>query len=178
MEENKNIKQKLSNWLLARKASKIVRNKATMNLENAKSALFLLDGLDVSSVKTIEDFNSFLKQNKINVDSIRYFDNKEIKESKAEGQLNFSKKNLNLFGLPKSKEFAQVYSKKYDLLFDFSIKQHFALRCIADLVPARFKIGMLPGNNAFDFMIDLGKTRKIPEFIIQLKKYLPLLKSK
>ena len=177
VEKIQNIIQKLARLILSKKVAKINRDKSTMNFDKAKTALIIIDGTDSASEKNVLDFIDFLKQNNIRVDCVNYIDKKEFDGKKNPKHIIISKKNLNGLGMPKQKEFADLFEQPYDLLFDFSIKPHFAVQCIVELSMARFKIGMLPGTStAFDFMIDLGKSKTISEYIKQIKIYLPLMK--
>lgn len=155
----------------------MVRNQSKMNFDSAKSALVLLDGTDATSEKSILPFIDFLKENKIQVESLAYFNQKESPREGRDSEIVLAWKDINWLGFPKVKEDHPLFQKEYDLLFDFSIKGYFALRCIVVLSKARFKIGMLQESSSpYEFMIDLGKERQIAEFIKQIKKYLPLLK--
>jgi hypothetical protein len=177
VKQDTNIKQKLANRLLSKKAAKITRNKSKMNFETAKTALILMDGLDSKSEKPIMQFVSFLKENKVQVDRLSYFNQKEPVRDPGDSEIILNRKNLNWLGFPKTNENIKLLEKEYDMLFDFSMKEYFPIRCLVLLSKARFKIGIMQEKrHPYDFMIDLGKDRQVNEFIYQLKKYLPLLK--
>ena len=149
-----------------------------MNFAQAKTALFLIDGLDSTSSLQIKEFSKFLKSEGIEVESLIFFDQKETNEVATTAETILTQKDLSWLGIPKKEATTEIQGKEFDLLFDFSIKQHFALNYVLSLSKAKFKIGMLPGTSAqYDFMIDLGTSRKISEFIKQIKHYLPLLNN-
>jgi len=174
MLDNNNIFQKISYYLLERKALKIVRNVSVCNFKKAKSALILIDGLAKDNSNVINQFLIFLKENSIEYSQIVYFNNKEIVDGdKGNGEYLFSKKNLNWLGNPKHQEINLLLQKEYDLLLDFSIKKYFFFKYIAILSRAKFKIGLFSESHQYyDFMINLGEKVNLKSFIGDVKHYL------
>ncbi|MCF8373756.1 MAG: hypothetical protein K9H64_19195 [Bacteroidales bacterium] len=148
-----------------------------MNFDTAKTALIIMDGTDATSEKSILLFSDFLKANKIKADCLTFFPKKVANREARDSEYFMTKKNSSWLGFPKGKVFDSIINTEYDLLFDLSLKGYFSLDCIVELSKAKFKIGVLQGDDhPYDFMIDPGKSKLISEYIDQVKKYLPLLK--
>ncbi len=174
MSDNNNIFQKVSDYLLERKALKMVRKKSAYNFQTAKTSLILIDGLAKNNDKEINKFITFLKEKNIDCSLIFFYNNKEVVEVEQGSRVFlFSKKNLNWLGNPNHNVINVLLQKEYDLLFDFSKKKYFFFKYIAIISKAKFKIGLFSDScQYYDFMINLGDNIEIKKFIEDVKHYL------
>jgi len=86
----------------------------------------------------------------------------------------FSKKDVNVFGIPRGKHVKDFLGRDYDILVDLTYNDCLPLIYIAGMTRAgvkagKYREGML---NVYDFMIMEKETRDYGDFIFSMKNYL------
>ena len=86
----------------------------------------------------------------------------------------FSKKDVNVFGIPCGKHVKDFFGRDYDILVDLNYDHCLPLIYIAGMTKAGVKAGKYREDmlNVYDFMIRENKTRDYGDFIFSMKNYL------
>ena len=179
MKTNNNLIQKITNFILDRKLSKLSRNKMVRNLDNSTTALILTDYLNSKDKEIVKDFIRFLRNLEIDVLEVSYYNKKNSPEvSDFKDQLILTSKDFNMLGFAKSSSIDIFLSRPFNLLIDLSMVKYPQITGIVAISKADFKIGLVPvPQKYYDFMIDLGKDRNMKKYIDQVIHYLRILKS-
>lgn len=86
----------------------------------------------------------------------------------------FSKKDVNLFGIPKGKAVSQFIDKEFDMLIDLTIDDLVPLYYLAGMCKARIKAGKFREQmqETYDIMIKEKENMSCQEFQFTMKNYL------
>lgn len=163
---------------MAKKVKSLVRQKHVHNFETAKTAGILFDAGNVIEFKHIKEFGKYLASIKIECSLIGYSDADEIKDDLLfhDKVSIFSPKDLDLFFRPAQPDALKFTGRKFDMLFDLSLEDHFPLRYILSLSPSAFKIGRFTREDSdLDLMIDIHSNPGVEFLIEQIKNYVSFL---
>jgi hypothetical protein len=90
----------------------------------------------------------------------------------------FCNKDLDVFYRPKQEAVNSLLTRRYDMMFDLTLKDTFSLRYLAMLCDCDFKVGRYcDQTNDLDLMIDISKEPAISYLIEQIRIYVPMLKN-
>ncbi len=91
----------------------------------------------------------------------------------------FTKKNMNIFGIPKGVYVRNFITKDFDFLIDISVKNLIPLKYVAGMTKAKIKVGKYRKEMlyVYDFMINEPKGMQYSDFIKSIMKYLSLLNT-
>jgi len=165
---------------LAKKLKALVRQKQTHNFNTAKSAGIIFDAGNPDDFMKVREFSKYLSGFDIEC-SILGYANADIVPTDVLFRDNvtvFCNKDLDFFFRPANPDALGFMAKKFDMLFEFSLKDYFPLRYISSLSPSAFKVGKYSENNLnLDFMIDIHSQPSLEFLIEQIKTYISILKN-
>lgn len=170
------IKNTIGNYLLAQDARQLRRQKAFINLEQARSVGIVFDATDPEQFDLVKKYVSYLKDMKKKVKAIGFFNKKELPPltySKLEYDF-FTLKELNWYNFPESLYVKNFIADEHDMLLDLNLMDEFPLRCVSTLSKARFKIGKRSDRNSsiFDMMIETDGTKGLKFFLRNVDEYI------
>lgn len=86
----------------------------------------------------------------------------------------FSKKDVNLLGIPRGRNVKEFLERNYDILVDLSYDDCLPLMYLSGVTKAKLKAGKYRDDmvNVYDFMIRENETRAYGDFIFSIKNYL------
>lgn len=169
----------LGELLLKRKKAKLKRKVYFNRLAEAKTALIIYNATDPERRKIVKDLIRFFKEERLEVDSIGYYDKvgKNIEKPVDElGNVFFDKKELNYNKFPKNLKIKKLLAKQHDLMIDLNLKEAFCLEVLSSLSKAKFKVGadLKYGNEVFDLTLEINE-KPIGYLIEQMKVYLGMI---
>lgn len=175
-----NIKVTLSNLLLSR-ASRPEREIKTINIKDAKTLgiVYLADNEEMADL--VRRYVKFLKEYKIRVKAIGYFDQKELPQD-VNPKLEFdfiTKKDLNLQLEPKCVEAENFVNEAFDILIDMNVEENNIMQYLTLHSRAKFKVGAqrLKYNDLFDLTIVLKEDEGCRQLMKNIDRYLHLIKA-
>ncbi len=169
---NNALKRELENHFVERKPIKF-------NFNKIRTVGILFDATNKEDYEIVKRYVVYLRELQKKVKVIGYFSTKEIPTltySKLEYDF-FSSKELNWMSKPISPIVKNFMDTEYDLLIDLNINDHFALKYIAALSKANFKVGKFNASNVaiYDMLIDADNTKTVKYFLRQVDTYLTML---
>lgn len=177
----KKIKQTLANNSLkkemASKPRTLESNK--FNFDRIKTVGILFDASNPEDFELVKRYVVFLREHAKKVKVMGFFSAKQIPSltySKLEYDF-FSSKEINWLGKPTTHIIDNFIDEPYDLLIDLNIHDHFALKYIAALSQAKFKVGKYKeaDESIYDMMIDADNTQTLKYFLRQIDTYITML---
>ncbi len=176
------IKALTGEVILARKTSRLIRNRGVVNLLEARSIGLIYKVTDEQLFDTVKRLIKDLSNDKRQVLALGYVDDDVIPDYcvAAYSGYYFNRKALNWYHAPKPDYIHTFIQKEYDILIDLSNSRDYILKYIVALSRARFKVGrQRPGfSNHYDLMLRMKKSASYREFIEQAIHYLTVIKSK
>jgi len=121
-----------------------------------------------------------MESKSIRTDVIGYVSDKQIPDHYLlrTGFNFFCQKDLTWYFKPDKAFVDEFMRKKYDLLFDLSLRNLFPVNYVVTLSPSTFKIGRFRDLDQYDLMIDIKNEKTVPYLINQIKHYLSILHTK
>jgi len=165
---------------LANKAKLLIRQKQVQNFNTAKTIGILFDAGNAEDLRHVKEFGKYLASIHIEFSTLGYLDSEIVSDDLLFlGNINiFCQKDLDFFFRPSHRDALEFMSKRFDILIDLSLKNHYPLRYIANLSPAIFKVGQYTeGNTIHDLMIDIHSKPTIVYLIEQIKNYVSILNN-
>lgn len=179
----KNIKLALANRALQQE---MIQHKREVkpnkfNFSEIRTVGIIFDSSNPEDFELVKRYVVYLREHTKKVKVIGFFSAKEIPSltySKLEYDF-FSLKELNWLGKPSSHIIDNFINEEYDILIDLNIHDHFALKYIASLSKAKFKVGKYKEGDEqiYDMMIDADNTQKLKYFLRQVDTYIAMLNS-
>ncbi len=134
---------------------------------------------DEESVKALLDFQKEMKNESISVKILGFCNLKELPN-----HLNpliefpfFTKKALNLWGVPNEPALENFTKDKYDIFIDLSLNPNFVSRYVAAKMNSGFRVGLHSEENEpfYDFLINEKEEVNQKTFIEHIVKYLRII---
>ncbi|MFH1005223.1 MAG: hypothetical protein V1781_07000 [Bacteroidota bacterium] len=177
-----NIKNILGNYYLKHKMKSLHRNKAFINLEQAKTIGIVFDATEEENLELVKKYIAYLREMKKKVKAIGYFDQKQIPSfvySKLEYDF-FCSSELNWYNVPSVVYVENFLNDEFDILIDLNLDDCFPLRYISSLSKAKFKVGGKSEQNSsiFDLMIEIDLSKGIKYFLRTIDTYLFIINKK
>ncbi len=176
----KSIRSRLGNSILKRKLRHYRRVKSLFSFETSQIIGVVFKTDTQGDFEIVKNFLHFLTEQNNKVVALCFVDYKKVPDYYflRKGFNFFSRRDLNIFFLPKTQFILDFIEKPFDMLIDLSIDNNFPLYFISSLSKAKFKIGKLQNeHNCFDVMIDTSKDNTVQSLIEQIKHYVPVLCS-
>ncbi|MBU0489795.1 MAG: hypothetical protein KKA07_11270 [Bacteroidetes bacterium] len=168
------------NWLwnqqYKRNLAGLHRDRATVNLVEAKTVVVLFEVISEDEYYRVNSFVKTLQRNQKIVNALGFVHGKLI-PSYCSRRLSYdfiTEKDLNWYGKPARQFFNDFVKKECDLLVDLSMKENKTLQYIAGLSRARMKVGRLDTNTQqyYDMMFITDKMSGTEEFVQTIIQYL------
>jgi len=177
-----NIKNTFGNYFLRKEMASLSRERGFLSMNDAKTIGILFEATDKEEFELIKKYVLYLRELKKKVKVIGYFSGGEtpaLTYSKLEYDF-FSKKDLSWYNKPKDTFVSNFIQEDYDILIDLNIHDHFALRYIAGISKARFKVGRHKegDDHIYDLMIEGTDGKGMKYFMRQVDTYLIMLNGK
>ncbi len=165
---------------LRRKLRQVNRHKCIHNFTTARSAGILFSCRNEGEFELVKEFKQFLESEAIETSVLGFVDDKEIPDHYLlrTGFQFFCQKDLKWSKVPGALFIRDFARKPFDILFDFSLEDHFSLNYILKISPASYKIGRLLPHSEYDLMIDIEKENSIVYLIEQIRHYLSIIHTK
>ncbi len=170
---------------IAKKSKKTARKVRVHNLHTAKNIGIVYNATSRTNDEKVLKLERFFKEERKKVTVLGFVDTKKAEEMPEQrmSRVFFNKKDLNILGLPKSKqtEVQAFVQQPFDVLISLDIPGNtLPLLDVFARSKAQFKIS--PADELWqpyaDFMIDISTKPELSYFIIQLKHYLKLINKK
>ena len=175
-----NIRLKIGSLILRKRRAKVNRQKALYDFATAKYVGIVCNTDDEDSTNKLKTFLQFLSQKNINYLVIGYFDHKKVPDNFLywKGFEFFTRKDLDLFFIPKIGAVDVFIQQSFDLLINCSIKEFFPIEYIIQLSSAKCKVGVLHSDDSgYDLMIDIKQQETVEYFLENLQLYLSDLRN-
>jgi len=177
----KNIQEKLGRFILKKESKNIQRNVKAFSIDNASTIGIVYDATNRNDAEIVKNFVQYFKEERKDVLSIGFINSKDSSEV-VTSHLNyvyFDKKNLSSTNVPKGNEVENFINKPFSILIDLNINDCFPIEYINSLSNAKFKVGAKGSyrDDVCDLVIDIDENNKIEYLIIQLKRYLKMIKN-
>lgn len=177
-----NIKRNAGLSALNKSLRTTKRNKFVHNLVTARKIGILSIVNTPSDFEEIINFQRFLSDKNIQVETLVYYPGKEIPPQllMRKGVNIFNKSEVNWYGKPTSSYVERFCSQEHDILIDLSMDPLFTIRWISTLSRSKFKVGAMGyTGNPYDLVISIDETKKqIPYLIEQMVHYLNLINNR
>lgn len=175
-----NIKRKFSDFSFNRR-SKRPRNVIALNIKAAEKVGIIYRADSEESFELVKRYVKFLREYKIKVRTIGFFDEIEI-PSDVNPKLEFDyfcKKDLNFQLEPKCVVVDNFIDEEFDILIDVTVDDDKVLRNLVCWSKATFKIGASGKKSAedLDFMIDLKEGEGVRQLMKGVDHYLHLINT-
>lgn len=174
------IKQKFATLLLE-KASPVDRERSAINIKEAKTVGIIFKADDAECDELVRRYVKFLKEYKIKVKAIGYFDQKELPlDVNPKLEFDFiTKKDLNLRLEPKSVVANNFVEEEFDILIDTSANEHVVTQYLVHYSKAKFKVGAgrLSYHSQFDLSIVLKPEEGTRQLLKNIDRYLHVIKK-
>jgi hypothetical protein len=175
------IKDFIGNILLQQELKSLGRErKATkFKFEEAKTVGILFDAASAEDFELVKRYVAYLREHNKKVKVIGYFKSSGV-PALTYAKLDFdffSSKEMSIMGKPSPVFVRNFIEEEYDLLIDLNINDHFALKYIAAMSKASFKVGKYEEDDIpiHDMMIDSDHTKTVKYFLRQIDTYITML---
>ena len=172
------LRLSIGNYLLNRRLKKVKREKRLIGFESAKSVGVLFKTLNRNEFEEIRKFLHFLSENNSKVYALGFVDHKKIPDFYllSKGLNFFTRKELNIYFIPRSNSASEFIQKPLDILVDLSIDNNFPLYYLSCMSKAKLKIGKSSAkNDCYDLMFDTSKNNSVAALIEHIKHYTAVL---
>ena len=176
------IQKKIGAFLLRKELAGVERNKALLNMDDAKTFGIIFEASNKDHVELVKKYAGYLKEMRKKVKVIGYCDAKEIPEftySRLEYEF-FLKKDLSWYFKPSGMEIDNFIREEFDVLIDLNLEDHFPLQYIAALSRAKCKVGKFSNEKKeiYDLMIEVDPDKSFKYFLRQVDTYLVMINKK
>jgi hypothetical protein len=174
------FRKNIGHYFLNRKAHSVTRHRKIHNFSTARKAGIIFSCQSEEDFQAVKDFKKYLEEKNIDTSVLGYINDKKIPDHflLRAGFNFFCLKNLDWYYRPANRNIDDFILNNFNILFDFSVNDHFPVQYISLLSPAEYKVGRLTGTDQYDLMIDIKKNRHLPFFIEQVKHYMNLIEIK
>lgn len=176
-----NFKYRKSLKELGKLTKSLKRQRKIYNLTTARHIGIVFNLTDSKVFDAIVGLKSMLERIPITVETIGYFNDKEIPQlyTMEKGIKVFSKVELNWYKKPESPMVSEFIAKDFDILIDLTQEEVLPLRWVSTLSKAKFKVGALNYfNNPFDLIVTIDKSLGLEYLTQQVYNTLEVLNNR
>lgn len=175
-----NIRKYFGAWDLRRKTRHQDRKKLIHNFTTAKTAGVIFTCRNEEEFTAVKGFKNFLESESIQTDVIGYVSDKSIPDHflLRTGFNFFCQRDLTWYYRPDKQFVSDFIKKKYDILFDLSLREYFPIEYIVKLSPSSYKIGRFMDSDRYDLMIDIHNEQSVSYLIDQIRHYISILHTR
>lgn len=176
----RNIRRFFGAYELRQKSKQVTRNKRIHNFTTAGTAGIIFNCRNEEEFTAVKEFREFLESESIKTDVIGYISDKEVPDHylMRTGYNFFCQKDLSWYYKPNMPFVDEFLHKKFDILFDLSLRDFFPLNYILKISPSAYKIGRYQETEDYDLMIDIKEEKTVSFLISQIKHYLSILHTR
>ena len=171
---------KIAGMILRKRRGRVKRQKMLFDFASAKYIGVLCSPQDETSTGHLKDFLQYLSQKGIRYSVFGYFDGTQVPENflYCKGMDFITRKDLNIFFIPKSPLVNKFICEPFDILITCNIANYFPVEYLSQLSVAKCKVGIMRKDESYhDLMIDIQKNSTIDYFLKNLKIYLSNLRE-
>jgi hypothetical protein len=174
------LRKNLGLFFLNKKARAVNRHRKIYNFSTAQKAGIIFSCQNEEDFQAVKEFKKYLEEKNIDTYVLGFINDKKIPDHLLlrTGFNFFCLKNLDWYYRPANGYIHDFILKNFNILFDFSVNDHFPVHYISLLSPAEYKVGRLTGTDQYDLMIDIKQNKHLPFFIEQVKHYINLIEFK
>lgn len=157
------------------------RDKVVYNLVTARKIAIVGVVNTTTDFDDIHNFQRFLAEKNIQVESLLFFPGKEIPPQllMRKGITIFDRNEISWVGKPLNHGIDRFCQQEFDILIDLSLYETFTVRWISTLSHAKFKVGCLGySGNPYDLIMSIDNNKQIPYLCEQIVHYLNLLNNR
>lgn len=181
MEIGKNIRLKIGNSILRKKAEGSKRKVCYSNIGQVRKIGIVWDASHVNDFSCLSKFCQKMNEKNIDVKIMGYYSGKNLPDQyTAIRYLScIRREELNFFYHPVSSEAESFVKNRFDILIDINTDNLLPLKCLSALSNAALKVGLFePGKDGlFDLMIELNKPVDVSNYLDQAVHYLEMIHS-
>ena len=168
------------NFDLKRKSRHLKRDRRIHNFTTAATAGIIFVCRNEEEFQAVKEFKQFLEGESIRCDVVGYVSDKVVPDHYLlrQGFSFFCQKDLTWYFRPRTAFTDEFASKRFDLLFDLSLRELFPVKYIVSLSPASYKIGRYGEAHPYDLMIDIKENPSVNYLIEQVRRYLSILHTR
>ena len=174
------IQLKLAKFLLGR-APAIERNVQSINLKQAKTLGIVYCANSTESTDLVKRYVKFLRDYKIKVKAIGFFDEKEIPlDVNATLEFDYlTQKDLNFSLQPSGIVADNFLEEEYDILIDVNMEHNVVMQYLVQRSKAKFKVGSdrLEYKDLFDLTIVLKPEEGARQLMKNIDRYLHVIQA-
>ncbi len=173
------IKRKLAMSKIRQDAAAVVRQKEVINLDVAKTIGIAFEYTNPEDFELLKKYVIYLRELKKRVKCIGYY------SGKTEPQVQYSKvdydfineKAFTWWGKPSSHIVSNFLEEPYDVYIDVNLRDNIAVRYIANVSAAKFKIGHYKEDeeSPFDMQISVPKEQGLKAYLREVDTYLQMI---
>lgn len=164
-------------------AAGVVRHKQVMNLDDARTVGIAFEFTTPEDFELLKKYVVYLRELKKKVKCIGYYAGKTepaVQYSKVDYDF-INEKAFTWWGKPSSHIVSNFLEEPYDVYIDVNLKDNIAVRYIANVSVAKFKIGHYKDDpeSPFDMQISVPKEQGLKAYLREVDTYLQMInKSK
>lgn len=176
------IQEFFGKMLMRKRAKKLVRTPKATNLDLAERIGIVYDANSQKNHRAIVSFAQEIAAiNSAQVHLLGFLTNEEYKSSFS-GQFGckyITKKDFNVFGIPRSHVITDYMKQPFDILIDCTTIAIYPINYISILSKATFKVGRLSDKTMhLDLLIDVKNHGSVEYLISQIRVYLSMIHIK
>ncbi len=180
MKALREIIDRISFFILKRKARMLKRDKSFHNFDSASTAGIVFSATTQDTYIMAKEFIKFLEKKKIKVSALGYVSNKDVIAyfPYHKGVEFFSISNLNWYQRPVSSTIDEFMNKPLDILIDLSDENYFPVHYIIALSKAKFKITKNDIINTYsDLILNIDDNVDLVYYLDQIKHYMAAIRK-
>lgn len=172
----------LGKLILSRKASRVKRNTAFVNLASAENIGVIYKHRSEKDLVAVSSIKDKLQATGKKVIVLGWISSKDIPAYLVTSDMGFffNRKDLNRFLIPKSDYVKGFINNEFDILLNLDVANSFVIQYVVALSKSKMRVGRADEsiNKYLDFMINLdAENNSIMEIFNQVWHYLSMIKS-
>jgi len=175
------IRQQIGYRMLKSTIQQQHRERKYYNFETAQTIGIIFNADDKQSVQSVHKLSRSLKDRKIVVYAIGYYNKKTSLDFSFLGAIvsYFPVKDVNWYFKPINLVITDFCQQVFDIIIDLSTEDHPTLKYIIGLSKAKMKLGRgdVKHTAIYDLLINVQQDSDVEQYISQLSHYLTTIKS-
>lgn len=173
------IKKNLAMSRIRQDASTVARQKQVFNLDDAKTIGIAFQYTTPEDFELLKKYVIYLREHKKRVKCIGYYEGKQeppVQYSKVDYDF-INEKAFSWWGKPSSHIVKNFIEEPYDVYIDINLRDNIAIRYIANVSAAKFKIGRYrdAADSPFDMLISVPKESGLKAYLREVDTYLQMI---
>jgi hypothetical protein len=182
MELFKNIRLKIGDAILSKKASRLERKVSYSSFGDIRSIGIVWDASRPSEFLCLSRFHQQMQSKKIEVKIFGYYPGKNLPDQyTAIMYLTCIRKDeISKFYLPMTSEANTFINNPFDVLIDINFDRQYPLRYITMLSRAKLKVGLYENGSSgssADVMMELKRPVDLDSYLTHILHYLEMIRT-